>query len=75
MKDARFNPKNDVRTYLGISEMVREADENASVHGIVLVFDFTGFTLRHLQWATNEQNKITSKIYQVTSLNNHCSHL
>lgn len=64
LKDARFNPKNDVRTYLGISEMTREADENAGVHGIVLVFDFTGFTLRHLQWATNEQNKITSKIYQ-----------
>lgn len=63
--DNRFNPINDVRTYLGIVEVIRDEDENDVVHGLVLVFDFTGLTLKQLQQTYVANGKITSRIYQV----------
>lgn len=63
--DKRFNPINDVRTYLGVVEIIRDEDENDVVNGLVLVFDFTGLTLKQLQQTYFDKGKITSRIYQV----------
>jgi hypothetical protein len=63
-KDPRFNPINEVRYSLGLSEMFRCEDENTNVNGAVLVFDCTGMGLKHLNQATPEQHKISSRLYQ-----------
>lgn len=65
LKDPIFDPVKEVRCSLAIGEMLREADENASVNGTMLVVDCTGVGLKHLNHATRDQNKKISKIYQV----------
>lgn len=64
-KDPRVNPINEVRFSLGMSEMVRCEDENATVNGSIIVFDCTGMGLKHLNQATPEQHKKMSRLYQV----------
>lgn len=68
LKDPKFNAINEVRGSLAMCEMLRDADENGSVNGILLVFDCTGTSMKHMTHGTMEQNKKTSKIYQVQFL-------
>jgi len=56
---------NEMRSSLSLQEMLKEKDENVIVNGVLLVFDMTGLTTKHISRRGRDTAKKTSKIYQV----------
>lgn len=65
LNDPKFSPVNETRFGLALGELFRDEDENGLVNGVLLVFDGTGMTMKHMTQATLDHNKKMSRIYQV----------
>ncbi|ESO07986.1 hypothetical protein HELRODRAFT_185411 [Helobdella robusta] len=64
MDDPNFGHHVEVRMGLAIGELRRHLDENITVNGIMLMFDFTGATMKQMTKRNSEERKIHSKIWQ-----------
>lgn len=59
----------DMRMHQSVRDLVQFEDENTVVNGVVVIFDMTGLTLKHIA-NFNKDPKNTSKINQASLFDN-----
>ena len=65
VKNKHFNQDNEMRSAFCVANMISR-EEITQVYGYILIFDFTGFTMKHVKasWSS-ENSKNSSKVWQV----------
>jgi hypothetical protein len=64
LNDPLMSVANEMRASLSVQELGKYIDEGSVVHGVHLIFDCTGMTMKHIMRQTREEQKNTTKIYQ-----------
>ena len=65
LKDPLFNPVNEMRAAMALSEYIRDNDEKMLVHGVVIVNDGTNVPMKYMTRTSMDFNKKSMKVYQV----------